>query len=128
MGHLHTQEYHHSGRSPLCKFTNNNPFFIYCKVVFTCFPLLITRKTNFEPFRHRRLFQSCFNSVLILLDIALNCGSAPNSSLACDSFTLEQYMHTHTHTHARTHARTHTHTHTHNYRYIQWIQFLKYTR
>ena len=99
VGHLHTQEYHHPGRSALCKFTNNNPFFIYCKVVSTCFPLLITRKTNFEPFRHRRLFQSCFNSVLILLDIALSCGSAPNSSLACDSFTLETYTQTHTNSH-----------------------------
>ena len=120
MGHLHTQEYHHPGRSALFKFTNNNPFFTYCKVVSNCFLLFITRKTNSELFRHRRLFQSCFNSVLILLDISLSCGSAPNSSLACDSFTLEQYMHTHTH--------THTHTLTYNYRYIQWIQFLKYTR
>ena len=102
VGHLHTQEYHHPGRSALCKFTNNNPFFTYCKVVSTCFLLFITRKTNSEPFRHRRLFQSCFSSVLILLDMALSCGSAPNSRLACDSFTLEQYMHTHTHTHTTT--------------------------
>ena len=115
MGHLHTQEYHLPGRSALCKFTNNNPFFTCCKVVSNCFLLFITWKTNSEPFRHRRLFHSCFNSVLILLDMALSCGSAPNSSLACDSFTLEQHTH------------THTHTLTYNYRYIQWIQFLKYT-
>ena len=110
VGNLHTQEYHHPGRSALCKFTNNNPFFTCCKVVSNCFLLFITWKTNSEPFRHRRLFQSCFSSVLILLDMALRCGRAPNSSLACDSFTLEQYMHTHTRTHARTHAHAHTHT------------------
>ena len=73
VGHLHTQEYHHPGRSALCKFTNNNSFFTYCKVVSNCFLLFITWKTNSEPFRHRRLFQSCFNSVLILLDMALSC-------------------------------------------------------
>ena len=92
VGHLHTQEYHHPGRSTLCKFTNNNPFFTYCKVVSNCFLLFVTWKTNSEPFIHRCLFQSCFNLVLILLDMALSCGSAPNSSLACDSFTLEQYI------------------------------------
>ena len=106
VGNLHTQEYHHPGRSALCKFTNNNPFFTYCKVVSNCFLLFITWKTNSEPFRHRRLFQSCFNSMLILLDMALSCGSAANYSLACDSFTLEQYMHTHTHTHTHTHWHT----------------------
>ena len=106
VGHLDTQECHHPGRSALCKFTNNNPFFTCCKVVSNCFLLFITWKTNSEPFRHRRLFQSCFNLVLILLDISLSCGSAPNSSLACDSFTLEQYMHAHSHTHTHTHWHT----------------------
>ena len=42
-------------------------------VVFNCFLLFITWKTIYEPFRHRRLFQSCFNSVLFLLDMALSC-------------------------------------------------------
>ena len=93
-----------------------------------CFLLFITGKQILNHLDTDVYFKSCFCSVLILLDMVLPCGSAPNSSLACDSFTLEQYMHTHTRTHARTHARTHTHTHTHNYRYIQWIQFLKYTR
>ena len=113
MGHLHTQEYHHPGRSALRKFTNNNPFFTYCKVVSNCFLLFITRKTNSEPFRHRRLLQSCFSSVLILLDMALSFGSAPNSSLACNSFTLEQYMHTYTHPPTRSHPPPPPHTHTH---------------
>ena len=66
-------------------------------VVSNCFLLFITWKTNSEPFRHRRL-NSCFSSVLILLDMTLTCGSAPNSRLAYDSFTLEQYMHAHAHT------------------------------
>ena len=45
----HTQEYHHPARSTLCKFTNNNPFFTYCKVVSNCFLVFITWKTNSEP-------------------------------------------------------------------------------
>ena len=65
---LHTQEYHHSGRSALSKFTNNSPFFTYCKVAPNCFLLFITWKTNSEPFLNS-LFPSCFKSVLILLDM-----------------------------------------------------------
>ena len=41
----------------------------YCQVVPNCFLLIINSKRHFEPVRHRRLFQTCFRSVLILLDM-----------------------------------------------------------